>query len=167
MSPKKLVEFWSKSVDQPFKGFIFRLPKTWPLVFKHNFRVEPTTACFWNFARQLVSAWTIFHRAPSLSSLTGAEIWCSHLCCLNEYCSNTRPLIENLPLTFVRRDPSFRLIKTEMGQNVRGVPEMYQKMSAFHSFRLISTLNFCFCVFAFGVIKNGFRPLWSNVQTPR
>ena len=150
-------------MTQLFKGIIHGLQKTWPLVFKDNFRVEATTACFWKFARQLVSAWTIFHRAPSLSSLTGAEIWCSHLCCLNEYCSKTRPLIENPVITFARRDPNCKLIKSEMDQHLRGVPEVYLKMNAFHNFRPISTLNLYFHVFAFVTIKNKFWHLWRKV----
>ena len=163
MSPKNEVEFWSRSADDTFKGIICRLPKTWPLVFKDNFRVEATTACFWKFVRLLVLAWTIFHRALSLSSLTGAEIWCSHLCCLSLSCSNTRPLIENPSVANARRDPNYKLIKSEMGQHLREVPDMYLKMNAFHNFRPISTLNLYFHVFAFVTVKNKFWHLWRKV----
>ena len=163
MSPKNEVEFWSRSADDTFKGIICRLPKTWPLVFKDNFRVEATTACFWKFVRLLVLAWTIFHRAPSLSSLTGAEIWCSHLCCLSLSCSNTRPLIENPSVPNATRDLNFGLIKSEMGQHLCGVPERYLKMNAFRNYRPISTLNLYFHVFAFVTVKNKFWHLWRKV----
>ena len=156
-----------KTVDtggtSAFKGIIHRFQKSWPLAFKHNFRVEATTACFWKFARQLVSAWTIFHRAPSLSCLTGAEIWCSHLCCLNEYCSKTKPWIENPSRKSLKLDPNFKLRKSKMGQHLRGVPEMHLKMNAFHNFRPISTLNLYFHVFAFVAIKNKFWHLWRKL----
>ena len=163
MSPKTEVKIWPESVHDTFKGIMHRLPKTWPLVFKDNFRVEATTACFWKFARLLASAWTIFHRTPSLSSLTGAEFWCSHLCSLSSSCSTTRPLIENPSGANARRDPNCKLIKSEMGQHLRAVPDMYWKINAFHNFRPISTLNLYFHVFAFVTVKNKFWHLWRKV----
>ena len=55
MSPKNEVEFWSRSVDDTFKGVIYQNQKSWPLVFKRVFRIEAVSACCWNFAHLLVS----------------------------------------------------------------------------------------------------------------
>ena len=149
------------------KAIIHRLQKSWPLVFKPIFCTEAVGVHLWNFARLLVSFRMYSHRELGLSNPPEAEISCLGLCCLSACFTAVRRLIQNSSGKIVERELDFGLRKSKMNQNVRGVPEAHLKMNACPNFRQISTLNFVFCVFAFSVIKYGFWPLWSNVQTPR